>query len=86
MGRIDFTTLRWRHLVEPNTALRVNPPPAQENCVDLTDAQWDHGASDGEIYAVLKRGVPPTMMPGFDGAPASSDPAVRVRRLLGVEA
>lgn len=35
---------------------------------DLTDAQWDHGSSDGEIYTVLKRGLPPTMMPGFDGA------------------
>lgn len=35
---------------------------------DLTDAQWDHGSSDGEIYSVLKRGLPPTMMPGFDGA------------------
>ena len=35
---------------------------------DLTDAQWDHGSSDGEIYTVLKKGLPPTMMPGFDGA------------------
>ena len=35
---------------------------------DLTDAQWDHGSSDDEIYTVLKRGLPPTMMPGFDGA------------------
>ncbi len=35
---------------------------------DLTDAQWDHGATDGEIYTALKRGLPPTMMPGFDGA------------------
>jgi mono/diheme cytochrome c family protein len=34
---------------------------------DLTDEQWDHGSSDGQIYAVIKRGVPPTMMPGYDG-------------------
>ena len=34
---------------------------------DLTDGQWDHGSSDGEIYAVIKRGVPPTMMAGWDG-------------------
>jgi mono/diheme cytochrome c family protein len=40
---------------------------------DLTDAQWDHGASDGEIYAVLKRGVPPTMMPGFDGVVSDTE-------------
>jgi hypothetical protein len=25
-------------------------------------------SSDGEIYTVLKRGLPPPMMPGFDGA------------------
>jgi mono/diheme cytochrome c family protein len=35
---------------------------------DLTDDQWDHGSTDGQIYTVLKRGLPPTMMPGFDGA------------------
>ena len=40
---------------------------------DLTDAQWDHGASDGEIFAVMKRGVPSTMMPGFDGALSDTD-------------
>jgi mono/diheme cytochrome c family protein len=32
---------------------------------DLTDDQWDHGATDGEIFGVIKRGLPPTMMPGF---------------------
>ena len=40
---------------------------------DLTDDQWDHGSSDGEIYAVTKRGLPPTMMPGFDGAISDTD-------------
>ena len=34
---------------------------------DLTDDQWDHGSSDSDIFAVIKRGVPPTMMAGFDG-------------------
>jgi glucose/arabinose dehydrogenase/mono/diheme cytochrome c family protein len=34
---------------------------------DLTDDQWDHGSSDGEVFAVIKRGLPPTMMAGFDG-------------------
>ena len=40
---------------------------------DLTDDQWDHGASDGEIYAVIKRGVPPTMMAGWDGRISDND-------------
>ena len=34
---------------------------------DLTDDQWDHGATDGEIYTVIKKGIPPTMMAGYDG-------------------
>lgn len=34
---------------------------------DLTDDQWDYGSTDGEIYTVIKRGIPPTMMAGWDG-------------------
>jgi mono/diheme cytochrome c family protein len=35
---------------------------------DLTDAQWDHGSSDGEIAAVIKKGVPPDFfMAPWDG-------------------
>lgn len=34
---------------------------------DLTDAQWDHGSTDGEIFTVIKKGVPPTMMAGWEG-------------------
>jgi mono/diheme cytochrome c family protein len=33
----------------------------------LTDDQWDHGSTDGDIFVAIKRGLPPTMMPGFDG-------------------
>jgi glucose/arabinose dehydrogenase/mono/diheme cytochrome c family protein len=41
---------------------------------DLTDAQWDHGSSDAEIFAVIKKGVPPTMMAGWEGT--LSDPQI----------
>jgi glucose/arabinose dehydrogenase/mono/diheme cytochrome c family protein len=34
---------------------------------DLTDPQWDHGSTDGEIFSVIKKGVPPTMMAGWEG-------------------
>jgi mono/diheme cytochrome c family protein len=34
---------------------------------DLTDDTWDHGSTDGEIYTVTKKGVPTTMMPGWEG-------------------
>jgi mono/diheme cytochrome c family protein len=40
---------------------------------DLTDDRWDHGSSDGEIFTVVKKGLPPTMMPGFDGGIADND-------------
>ncbi|WP_396627622.1 PQQ-dependent sugar dehydrogenase [Luteitalea sp.] len=32
---------------------------------DLTDGAWDHGFTDEAIIAVIKQGVPTTMMPGF---------------------
>jgi mono/diheme cytochrome c family protein len=34
---------------------------------DLTDDQWDYGSTDGEIFTIIKRGIPPTMMAGWDG-------------------
>jgi len=34
---------------------------------DLTDEQWDHGSTDADIFRVIKRGLPPSMMAGFDG-------------------
>lgn len=43
--------------------------------------------SPNVLEAALASRVPLVMViPGFDGTPASGDPAVRVRRLLGVEA
>ena len=26
---------------------------------DLTDAMWDHGSTDGEIFTSIKNGIPP---------------------------
>lgn len=40
---------------------------------DLTDATWDHGSSDGEIFTVTKKGVPPTMMAGWEGRLSDTD-------------
>ena len=40
---------------------------------DLTDDQSDHGSSDGEIFTVIERGLPPSMMPGFDGRIPDND-------------
>jgi mono/diheme cytochrome c family protein len=46
-----------------------NGPQAPEGThpPDLTDAKWDHGSSDGEIFAVIKDGVGPKFdMKGFN--------------------
>jgi mono/diheme cytochrome c family protein len=40
---------------------------------DLTDDAWDHGSTDSEIYAVIKKGVPLTMMTGYDGRISDQD-------------
>ena len=40
---------------------------------DLTDAQWDYGATDGEIYTIIKRGIAPTMMAGWEGRISDSE-------------
>ena len=40
---------------------------------DLTDDLWDYGSTDGEIYAVIKKGVPPTMMAGWEGRISDAD-------------
>jgi mono/diheme cytochrome c family protein len=31
---------------------------------DLTDAQWDHGGTDGEIFSAIKDGIPPDLNMG----------------------
>jgi mono/diheme cytochrome c family protein len=46
-----------------------NGPQAPEGThpPDLTDAKWDHGSSDGEVFAVIKDGVGPKFdMKGFN--------------------
>ncbi len=50
---------------------RARQPP------DLTDDQSDHGSSDGEVFTVIKRGLPPSMMPAF-GESLSDDDIWRI--------
>lgn len=40
---------------------------------DLTDDKFDHGSTDGEIFTVTKKGVPPTMMAGWEGRLSDTD-------------
>jgi mono/diheme cytochrome c family protein len=41
---------------------------------DLTDAKWDHGSSDGEIFTTIKKGIAPDFfMAPFDGRIPDND-------------
>jgi mono/diheme cytochrome c family protein len=42
-------------------ASAINPPKPS----DLTDASWKHGATDGEIFAVIRDGAKGTSMRGY---------------------
>ncbi len=42
-------------------AASLNPPKPS----DLTDASWKHGATDGEIYTLIKDGAKGTGMRGY---------------------
>ncbi len=40
--------------------------PKDSHPSDLTDAKWDHGSTDGEIFAVIQNGpAPDSVMKGF---------------------
>jgi mono/diheme cytochrome c family protein len=41
-------------------AKQLTPKPS-----NLVDAEWTHGTSDSEIFAVIRGGVPKTAMKGF---------------------
>lgn len=58
---------RAQGAVKAGTPLSIIEEQRGKQPPDLTDGQWDHGASDGDVFRVIKRGVPTTMMPGFDG-------------------
>jgi hypothetical protein len=53
--------------VNAGTPLSIIEEQGGKQPPDLTDDRWDHGSSDVDIFRVIKRGVPTTMMPGFDG-------------------
>ncbi len=42
-------------------AAAMNPPKPS----DLTDASWKHGATDGEIFTVIRDGAKGTGMRGY---------------------
>jgi len=64
---------RAQGAVKAGTAISITDEQKGRQPPDLTDDRWDHGSSDGEIFAVIKRGLPPTLMAGFDGGIPDQD-------------
>jgi mono/diheme cytochrome c family protein len=56
-------------------AAQGNGPLAPEgsNPPDLTDGTWDHGSTDGDIFAVMSAGAAGTVMLGFKGKMPDQD-------------
>jgi mono/diheme cytochrome c family protein len=46
----------------------LKPPPS-----DMTDANWKHGSSDGEIFVLIRDGAKQTGMRGYGGRIADND-------------
>jgi mono/diheme cytochrome c family protein len=59
--------------VKAGTTISIIEESGGKQPSDLTDAHWEHGSSDGDIYTVIKKGIPSTMMPGWDGAVSDDD-------------
>ena len=59
-----------------NTDAKGNGPmaPKDTHPSDLTDAKWDRGATDGEIFLVLRDGAGPDFkMKGYKGRMSDAD-------------
>ena len=59
-----------------NTDAKGNGPmaPKDTHPSDLTDAKWDRGSTDGEIFLVLRDGAGPEFkMKGYKGRMADND-------------
>jgi mono/diheme cytochrome c family protein len=53
--------------VKAGTLISIIQEQGGKQPPDLTDDAWDYGSTDGEIYTVIKKGVPPTMMAAWEG-------------------
>lgn len=62
-----------RYPVLPGVAISIIEEQGRKQSPDLTDAAWDHGSTDGDIFTVIMKGVPPTMMAGYDGRVPGAD-------------
>lgn len=58
---------RAQGAVKAGTEISIITEQGGKQPPELTDRAWDHGSTDAEIFNVIKKGVPSTMMPPFEG-------------------
>ncbi len=58
---------RAQGAVKAGTPISIIQEQGGKQPPDLTDEATDYGATDGEMFTVIKRGIPPTMMAGWEG-------------------
>jgi mono/diheme cytochrome c family protein len=59
---------RAQGAVKSDIAISIIAERGGKQPPDLTDAAWDHGSTDAEIAAMVKKGLPLAMMPGYEGS------------------
>jgi mono/diheme cytochrome c family protein len=59
--------------VKAGTIISIIQEQGGKQPPDLTDPQWDHGSTDGDIYTTIRTGVPPTMMAAWEGRISDTD-------------
>jgi len=59
--------------VKAGTIISIIQEQGGKQPPDLTDAEWDHGSTDGDIYTAIRKGVPPTMMAAWEGRIPDTD-------------
>ncbi len=64
---------RAQGAVRAGTTISIIDEQSGRQPPDLTDDRFDHGSSDPDVFRVIKRGVPSTMMAGYDGRISDED-------------
>ncbi|HXT70158.1 MAG TPA: PQQ-dependent sugar dehydrogenase [Vicinamibacterales bacterium] len=59
---------RAKGAVKSDIAISIITERGGKQPPDLTDAAWDHGSTDAEIAAMVKKGLPLAMMPGYEAS------------------
>ncbi|GAB4017150.1 hypothetical protein GCM10028808_47810 [Spirosoma migulaei] len=58
---------RAQGAVKEGTEISIITERGGKQPPDLTDQTWDHGSTDADFFTAVKKGIPSSMMPPFEG-------------------